>query len=80
MQNVTNEVCPLLRRIFTVVANLSEMALEMSQQPRRINIIKLQGLRVFFFAKRLKNDACSKFCGVVTFELFLLKYLGCFVK
>ena len=77
-------MCTLLRRILAVVTNLPETTLEISQQLRRINSIKLNHaffhckcLRVLFSAKRLKNDA---FCWMVTFASFLLKYLSCFVK
>ena len=41
MQNITNEVCLLLRGIFTVVTNLSETRIRISQKLRRINSIKL---------------------------------------
>ena len=56
IQNVIDEVCLLLRWIFTVVKNLSETTIGISQKLRRINSIKLNHgffhctcLRVFFF-------------------------------
>lgn len=52
------------RKIFTVVTNISEARLRISQKLRRINIIKLNHvfldctcLRVFFFVEKLKIDA-----------------------
>ena len=85
MQNITNEVCLLLRGIFTVVTNLSETRIRISQKLRRINSIKLNHaffhftcLRVFFSTERLKIDPDVRFCWMVTFASLLPKYLGLF--
>ena len=41
MQNMKNEVCLFLRRIFTLVTNLFETTIVISQKFRKINDIKL---------------------------------------
>ena len=69
MQKEADEVCLLLRRIFTVFTNLSETTIWISQKLRRVNSIKLLfmpffSVRVFFFAERPKIDAyVTKFAG-----------------
>ena len=78
MQNITNEVCLLLKRIFTEVTNFSGTRLRTSQKLRRINSIELNHvllhctcLRVFFCAERLKIDAnLTNFEGWLPLHLF----------
>ena len=62
MQNMKNEVCVLLRRIFTLVTNLFETTIVISQKFRKTNDIKLNHafflgtcLRVFVFCRKVDN-------------------------
>ena len=87
MHNVTNDVCLLLRKTFTVVTNLSETWLGISPF-RRINSLKLNHafyyctcLRVFCCSERLKIDAnVTNFAGWLLLHLFYSSIWGWFVK
>ena len=71
-------------RVFTVIANLSETTPGMSQKLGRINVIKLLimpfSIVHIFYRKGEKWCFCNKFCWMVTFATFLLKYLVFFCQ